>query len=84
MFVKVKSANFIDALRLQLSSLKGKRLHGVLRDERGMVCRTLEKKIAHEKEELTWGGLNDLPYGRYTLELTGGEDELKLDLVKRI
>lgn len=84
MFAKIKSSNFIDALRLQLTALKGNRLRGVLKDERGNVCRTMEKNIAHEKEELTWGGLNDLPYGRYTLELSHGEDELKLNLVKRV
>lgn len=84
MFARIKSSHFIDALRLQLNAIKGHRLRAVLKDEGGNVCRTLDRKIAEEKEELTWGGLNDLPYGRYTLELTHGGDELKLNLVKRV
>lgn len=42
------------------------------------------KKILNDKEELTWSGLNDLPYGRYTLELSQGDDEMKMNLVKRV
>ncbi|MBL7722162.1 MAG: hypothetical protein JNK98_09230, partial [Chitinophagaceae bacterium] len=76
MFVKVKSSVFIDALQLQLNAPKGKCLRGVLKDDCGIVCRTLEKKINKDKEELTWEGLNDLPYGRYTLELSHSEDEM--------
>jgi hypothetical protein len=34
--------------------------------------------------EVIWRGLNNLPYGVYTLELTQGDDELKMKLVKRI
>lgn len=84
MFVKVKSSVFIDALHLQLDAPKGECLRGVLRDDCGIVCRTLEREINTDKEELTWEGLNDLPYGRYTLELSHGEDEMSLNLVKRI
>lgn len=84
MFVKVKSSVFIDALRLQFFAPVGQSLRGILRDDSGIICRTMEKKIHKEKEELTWEGLNDLPYGRYTLELTHGEDQIKMDLVKRI
>lgn len=84
MFVKVKSSVFIDALQLQLNAPKGKCLRGVLKDDCGIICRTLEREINTDKEELTWEGLNDLPYGRYTLELSHGEDEMSLNLVKRI
>lgn len=84
MFVKVKSSVFIDALKLQLNMPKGHCLRGILKDDQGSICRTLEMKVDREKEELTWDGLNDLPYGKYTLELTRGEDELRLNLVKRI
>lgn len=84
MFVKVKSSVFIDALHFQLSMPKGNNLRGVLKDERGLVCRTIEKKVAKEPEALTWDGLNDLPYGKYTLELSHEEEEMKLSLVKRI
>jgi len=84
MFIKVKSSVFIDALQLQLNAPKGNCLRGVLKDDRGNVCRTIERDLATDKEELTWGGLNDLPYGRYTLELSQGNDEMKMNLVKRV
>ena len=84
MFAKVKSSVFIDALQLQLNSPKGNYLRGVLKDDQGSICRTIERDIAADREELTWSGLNDLPYGKYTLELSQGDDEMKLNLVKRV
>jgi hypothetical protein len=84
MFAKVKSSVFIDALQLQLNAPKGKNLRGVLKDDTGFVCRIMEKDLLTDREELTWGGLNDLPYGRYTLELSQGDDEIKMNLVKRV
>ena len=84
MFVKVKSSVFIDALQLQLSMPKGNWLRGTIKDDTGIVCRTLEQKVLREPEMLTWDGLNDLPYGKYTLELSQGEDEVKMNLVKRV
>lgn len=84
MFAKIKSSFFIDALRLQINTPKGNSVRGVLKDDTGIVCRTIEKNILSETEEMTWAGLNDLPYGRYTLELSHGEDEIKMNLVKRV
>lgn len=84
MFAKVKSSVFIDALRLELTGPKGNSIRGILRDDQGSVCGRMEKKILREREELTWDGLNDLPYGKYTLELSQGEDEMKMNLVKRV
>jgi hypothetical protein len=84
MFVKVKSSVFIDALQLRLNAPKGKCLRGVLKDDSGCVCRTIERNIRIDEEEVTWEGLNDLPYGRYTLELSHGDDEMRLSLVKRV
>ena len=84
MFAKVKPSIFIDALQLELSALRGRFLRGVLRDDNGSICSTLEKDIEKENEHLTWTGLSDLPYGKYTIELSQGEDEMKMSLVKRI
>ena len=84
MFVKIKPSNFIDALEFELSSDTGNFLRGVLRDDKGSICSTLEKNILNVKEQFTWTGLNDLPYGKYTLELSQGEDEMKMNLVKRV
>ena len=84
MFAKIKSSIFIDALQFQLDAPKGNCLRGVLRDDQGSICRTIEKDIDNDRGELTWGGLNDLPYGKYTLELSQGDDEMKMNLVKRV
>jgi hypothetical protein len=84
MFAKVKSSVFIDALQLEVTSPNGQCIRGILKDDTGSVCRTIEKNILLDRNQLIWNGLNDLPYGRYTLELTQGEDEMKMNLVKRV
>ena len=53
-------------------------------NDKGSVCGLLEKDVAAEREQFTWSGLNDLPYGTYTLELSHGDDEVKMNLVKRV
>lgn len=84
MLVKVRSSVFIDALQLELTAPKGYCFRGVLKDDQGSVCSTIEKDISADWERFTWTGLNDLPYGRYTLELSHGEDHMKMNLVKRV
>jgi hypothetical protein len=84
MFATIKPSIFIDALQVELKSLSGSFLRGVLKDDQGSICSTLEKNVMKENEQFTWSGLSDLPYGKYTLELSQGEDELKMNLVKRI
>ena len=84
MFAKIKPSIFIDALQLELSSANGSPLKAVLRDETGSVCGSMEKSINCEKEAFTWSGLNDLPYGTYTLELSQGGDQMQMRLVKRV
>ena len=49
----------------------------------GFVSR-LEANIPQGDKTVTWKGLNDLPYGVYTLELSQGEDEMKMRLIKRV
>ena len=77
-------SNFIDALKLQLVSAEGSFLRAILKDDKGSICSVLEKTIVSGEKELTWTGLNDLPYGQYTLELSHNDDEMKLNLVKRV
>jgi hypothetical protein len=84
MFAKIRSSNFIDALQFELTAVKGKFLKGVLKDDKGSVCSTVEKDISKDKEQFIWTGLNDLPYGKYTLELSHGDNEMKMNLVKRV
>jgi hypothetical protein len=84
MFAKVKSPVFIDTLKFELTAPSLQCVRGILKDDTGLVCRTMEKNNLKDREELTWEGLNDLPYGRYTLELSQGDDEVKMNLVKRV
>jgi hypothetical protein len=85
MFAKVKSTVFIDSLKLELTTPPiDTSLRAILRDDKGCVCSTLETKMPVRNNEVIWKGLNNLPYGVYTLELTQGDDELKMKLVKRI
>jgi hypothetical protein len=89
MFAKVKSSVFIDALQFELTAPKGNCVRGILKDDAGSICGTLIKDMNADGELFTWSGLNDLPYGRYTLELSHGEEEsensrIKMSLVKRV
>lgn len=84
MIAKVKSATFIDTLQFELQAPSHPSLRAILRDDKGSVCSQFETKFVSEEPEITWKGLNDLPYGVYTLELSQGEDEITLRLVKRI
>jgi hypothetical protein len=84
MFAKVKSPTFIDSLKVELASTTPNCLKAVLRDDCGNVCRKYETDIEFGQPELTLKGLNDLPYGVYTLELIQGEDKVRLRMVKRV
>jgi hypothetical protein len=84
MFAKVKPTVFIDSLKFELEDQGNTSLKAILRDDKGFVCSTLEASMPVKNNELVWRGLNNLPYGVYTLELTQGNDEMKMRLVKRI
>jgi hypothetical protein len=84
MIAKIKSATFIDTLKFELIACSHNLLKAVLRDEKGSICSQLETTFLQDQSEITWKGLNDLPYGIYTLELSQGEDEVRLRMVKRV
>jgi hypothetical protein len=84
MIAKVKSSVFIDTLKVEFLSCTSHCLKAVLRDEKGSICSELETILPTDQPEITWKGLNDLPYGVYTLELTQGDDEVQLKMVKRV
>jgi hypothetical protein len=84
MFAKVKSTVFIDKLRLYLSAKADSSLTAVLKDDKGSVCSSLETVMPQEQHEMEWTGLNNLPYGVYTLELSDGTEEMQMRLVKRV
>lgn len=84
MFLKVKSPVFIDHLTFQVEDPQKSLLKAILRDDTGLVCGALETEVENGQQELDWNGLNDLPYGVYTLEISRGKDEMKMRLVKRV
>lgn len=84
MFAKIKSSNFIDALQFELLAYNNTSLKGILKDDKGGICSVMERSVPPDLKQINWPGLNDLPYGRYTLELSNGGEEMRLNLVKRI
>jgi hypothetical protein len=84
MFAKIKSSNFIDALQLELITYNTNSLKGILKDDKGSICSVLERNIPENQKQIYWPGLNDLPYGQYILELSQGEQEMRMKLVKRV
>jgi hypothetical protein len=84
MFVKLKSPVFIDRLTFQVDHPQKCLLRAVLKDDTGIVCSAMETECEKDQMELNWSGLNDLPYGVYTLEISRGKDEMKMRLVKRV
>ncbi|MHA4812396.1 hypothetical protein ACX0G9_30160 [Flavitalea flava] len=84
MFVTVKSPMFIDRLTFSIDQSQKCLLKAVLKDDTGFVCGAMETEMEKDQHELSWNGLNDLPYGVYTLEVSRGKDEMKMRLVKRV
>jgi hypothetical protein len=84
MFLKIKSAVFIDRLTFEVDQPQECMLKAVLKDDSGSICSAYEKQVKNGQQVLDWDGLNDLPYGVYTLEVSRGDDEVKMRLVKRV
>jgi hypothetical protein len=84
MYLRVKSPTFIDHLTFELDQPQKSMLKAVLKDDKGSVCSALETEVKRGPQVFDWKGLNDLPYGVYTLEVSQGEDEIKMRLVKRV
>ena len=83
-FASLKTPIFTDVLCVRfLQSLQGL-LEGILVDEHGTVCRKLSTEVNPNASEITWDGLNDLPYGIYTLQLHQGNNEMNIRAVKRV
>src|SRR5450631_580582 len=84
MFLKIKSPTFIDRLSLEINQTQKSLLKAVLKDDSGAICSIMQKELGFGQQFLDWEGLNELPYGVYTLEVSQGADEMKMRLVKRI
>lgn len=84
MVTKVKPQVFIDHLTVECSeSCTSLRL--VLKDERGSICRSFEGCPSGKPEALQMKGLNDLPYGVYTLEISAENNTgISQRVVKRV
>ena len=84
MLAKTKSFSFIDKLTLELEETAQGLLQVVLKSEDGKICCKTEKNIHAGKSSVRWEGLNDLPYGIYTLQCCQGEEMIELRMVKRV
>jgi hypothetical protein len=84
MLVKTKSFSFIDKLTIELEETIQGPLHVVLKSEDGKICCKTEKKISNGNSLINWEGLDELPYGVYTVECSQGQDTVKVKTVKRI
>ena len=56
----------------------------MLRDDKGSICKQMETHVLEAPAKLTWEGLENLPYGVYTLELFHGKEEMSVRMVKRV
>ena len=84
MFAKIKEAFFTDSLTIEWNRITTNPFTFVLKNDKGEVCSTLETIQAHDQKHFNWGGLNDLPYGRYFLELSNVDGDQLVKLVKRV
>ena len=83
-FATLRTSIFTDALCVQLAQCLQGLIEGILLDEHGTICRRLETELSENEQEFTWDGLNDLPYGIYTLQLLQGANEMNMRIVKRV
>jgi hypothetical protein len=84
MLLKIRSSVFIDRLTFEVDNPQKCLLKAVLKDDTGIVCSALETEAQNDQQIFNWNGLNDLPYGVYTLEVSRGTDATKMRLVKRV
>ena len=62
-FASLRTQLFVDSLQIQLNVRSADSIMGILRDEKGMICRQLQTTVGENASELSWKGLDDLPYG---------------------
>lgn len=85
MFARPKFPVFIDAVVLEIDQFeRPSTLRAVLKDEKGSIMSSLDAAIEKDQTNVSWKGLNDLPYGVYSLELSDGERETRVRMIKRV
>jgi hypothetical protein len=83
MLAKVKPQVFLDSLNIEVTDGPSQLLTAVLKDDKGSICRSADYHSLQNRAFI-WTGLNDLPYGVYSLELCHGEEQMNVRLVKRV
>lgn len=84
MFLKIRQRIFLNDLVIEIQEPQKSSFKALLKDNNGMVCRSLEMETEKNQSFYKWNGLDELPYGVYTCEIMGGMEEMKTQLVKRI
>ncbi len=84
MLAKPKASTFIDNLTIDVEDANHYPLYVSLKSEDGKICCKTEKNIVSGKSSVSWEGLNDLPYGVYTLQCAQGDDVVEVRMVKRV
>jgi hypothetical protein len=84
MFAKIKQAFFTDHLTIEWDKVTANPLKIVLKNDQGEVCSSLDSIENEHQKYFNWRGLNDLPYGKYFLELSNTEGGQTFALVKRV
>jgi hypothetical protein len=84
MFAKLKTPVFIDSVIFEFSQPAPDPVRAILRDESGSICSRLDTQVPRGLTSYRWNGLNDLPYGRYTLEILRGGQAQQMKIIKRV
>jgi hypothetical protein len=84
MLLKIRQRIFLNDLVIEIQEPQKSNFTALLRDDNGTVCSALEMETQKNQSFYKWHGLNELPYGVYTCEISGGVEEVKMQLVKRI
>ena len=84
MLAKPKTPIFIDNLTIEVEEANHHPFCVSLKSEDGKICCKTEKKISNGNSLINWEGLDELPYGVYTVECSQGQDTVKVKTVKRI
>jgi len=83
MQLKISPQIFLDELTIELGDRREQNLTAQLEDDKGIVCRTLTMEVPGTQPYYKWYGLNELPYGVYTCEISQGAEKIRTRIVKR-
>jgi hypothetical protein len=84
MQARTTTFSFIDNLTIEVEDSNTPIFNVALRGEDGKICCKAEKKLKPGTTSICWEGLNDLPYGVYTLECSQGQEIVAMRTVKRV